>query len=272
MITEDQLEQLAIQWFQDTGGENIDPSSPVGYAGTRHRTLNIERRREEKRSLAEEVAKSEHTVCRPFRACNSMDDGTQDVAMGYAYRGQAYRRVGNTSQQLSREEYNRILLERLHGDQRWENQTAEGWSLDDLDGVEITRTVEESIRRGRVDDPGTRDPAEVLRGLGLMKGGSMAFVMNEAALFPPYSALLRQFTRQSEGIPQLATNLATKCRERQPDVWANGVERQTRIRHSGLISSLNANVADWWLHSQNAYNQKDPSLNAKRANPCFPEN
>lgn len=89
----------------------------------------------------------------------------------YAYRGQAYRRVGNTSQQLTREEYNRIILERLHGDQRWENQTAEGWSLDDLDGVEITRTVEESIRRGRVDDPGTRDPAEVLRGVGLMKDG-----------------------------------------------------------------------------------------------------
>ncbi|MBP9914310.1 MAG: ATP-binding protein [Opitutaceae bacterium] len=31
----------------------------------------------------------------------------------YSYRGQAYRRVGNTSRQLSREEYNRILLERL---------------------------------------------------------------------------------------------------------------------------------------------------------------
>ena len=41
MITEDQLEQLAIQWFQDTGGENIE-----------HRTLNIERRSEEMRSLA----------------------------------------------------------------------------------------------------------------------------------------------------------------------------------------------------------------------------
>jgi hypothetical protein len=24
MINEDQLEQLAIQWFQDTGGENIE--------------------------------------------------------------------------------------------------------------------------------------------------------------------------------------------------------------------------------------------------------
>lgn len=91
----------------------------------------------------------------------------------YSYRGQAYRRVGNTSRQLSREEYNRILLERLHGDQRWENQPATGWSLADLDVAEITRTLEESIRRGRADDPGTRDPAEMLRGFGLMKDGQI---------------------------------------------------------------------------------------------------
>ena len=84
MITEDPLEQLAIQWFQDTGGENID-----------HRTLNIERRSEEMRSLVEvpprvatpgrvshEVTKSEHTMCRPLRAWNTMDDGTQGVAVG----------------------------------------------------------------------------------------------------------------------------------------------------------------------------------------------
>ena len=42
MITEDQLEQFAIQWFQDTGRENIE-----------HRTLNMERRSEEKGNLAE---------------------------------------------------------------------------------------------------------------------------------------------------------------------------------------------------------------------------
>ena len=87
----------------------------------------------------------------------------------YAYRGHAYRRVGNTSRQLSREEYNRILLERLHSDQRWENRAATGWSIADLDDVEIIRTLEESIRRGRADDPGIRDPVEILRGMGLMK-------------------------------------------------------------------------------------------------------
>jgi ATP-dependent DNA helicase RecG len=94
-------------------------------------------------------------------------------AQPYTYRGQAYRRVGNTSRQLAREEYNRILLERLHGDERWENRHATAWSVADLDAEEVLRTLEEAIRRGRADDPGTRDPAEVLRGLGLMKDGQL---------------------------------------------------------------------------------------------------
>ena len=69
MITEDQVEQLAIQWHGL--GRNIE-----------HRTLNIERRSEEKRSLAEEVAKPEHPIGRPFRAWNPVGDGTQGVALG----------------------------------------------------------------------------------------------------------------------------------------------------------------------------------------------
>ena len=89
----------------------------------------------------------------------------------YSYRGQAYRRVGNTSPVMSRDEYNRKLLERLHGEHRWENEPAGGWTVADLDGQEIVRTVEEAIRRGRAEDPGTRDPAELLRGLGLTKNG-----------------------------------------------------------------------------------------------------
>lgn len=88
----------------------------------------------------------------------------------YSYRGQAYRRVGNTSPEMSRDEYNRILLERLHGESRWENNVVENWTTSDLDVAEITRTVEEAIRRGRAEDPGTRDPMALLRGFGLMRG------------------------------------------------------------------------------------------------------
>jgi ATP-dependent DNA helicase RecG len=96
---------------------------------------------------------------------------TQGPVQPYTYKGHAYRRVGNTSTVLSRDEYNRVLLERLHGENRWENQTADDWTIADLDIAEITRTMEESIRRGRMEDPGTRDPETLLRGLGLMKNG-----------------------------------------------------------------------------------------------------
>ena len=39
----------------------------------------------------------------------------------YVYKGTAYRRVGNTTQTLSPDEYNRMLFERMHNEQRWEN-------------------------------------------------------------------------------------------------------------------------------------------------------
>lgn len=91
----------------------------------------------------------------------------------YSYKGRAYGRVGNTSPELSREEYHRMLLERLHGERRWENEPAVGWTVADLDGAEVVRTLEEAIRRGRADDPGVRDVAEILRGLGLMRDGQL---------------------------------------------------------------------------------------------------
>jgi ATP-dependent DNA helicase RecG len=91
----------------------------------------------------------------------------------YTYKGVAYRRVGNTTLTMSRDEYNRMLLERLHGEERWENQVVEGWTVSDLEGAEIVRTIEEAIRRGRAEDPGTRDPELLLRGLGLVKDGRL---------------------------------------------------------------------------------------------------
>lgn len=87
----------------------------------------------------------------------------------YVYQGAAYRRVGNTTLAMSQDEHNRMLFERMHGERRWENQPAAGWSVDDLDANEIRLTVEEAIRRDRLEDPGTREPAALLRGLGLLR-------------------------------------------------------------------------------------------------------
>ena len=46
----------------------------------------------------------------------------QSASRPYTYRGSAYRRVGNTTLPMSADEYNRMLFERMHGEQRWENQ------------------------------------------------------------------------------------------------------------------------------------------------------
>ena len=88
----------------------------------------------------------------------------------YSHRGRALRRVGNTNRTMSRDEYHRVLLERLHGQHRWENEPVPDWTIDDLDASEITRTIDEAIRRRRAEDPGTRDSAALLRGFGLIHG------------------------------------------------------------------------------------------------------
>ena len=86
----------------------------------------------------------------------------------YSYRGSPYQRIGDTTVQMAGAEYQRILVERLHAHQRWENQPADNWSMADLDHRQIVLTVEEAIRRGRMEDPRTRNPLELLRGLSLL--------------------------------------------------------------------------------------------------------
>jgi ATP-dependent DNA helicase RecG len=117
----------------------------------------------------------------------------------YSYHGQAYRRVGNTTLAMSRDEYNRVLLERLHGEHRWENEPAGDWTVANLDAVEIARTLEEAIRRGRIEDPGTREPEEILRGFGLIKDG----VLLRAAL-----VLFGRFERLAAELPQCLLRVA----------------------------------------------------------------
>ena len=118
----------------------------------------------------------------------------------HTFRGEAYRRVGTTNRQLSREEYGQILLEQLHSTARWESEPATGWTITDLDATEIVRTLEEAIRRGRADDPGTRDPTEILRGLGLIKDGqilraAVVLFARSDHLLPDYPQCLLRIAR-----------------------------------------------------------------------------
>ena len=91
----------------------------------------------------------------------------------YIYDGRPYIRQGATTRIMPQQRYERLLLERMHGANRWENQPAQGVTIEDLDKAEILRTVEEAIRRQRLNEPGTRDLEELLTGLNLIKNGKL---------------------------------------------------------------------------------------------------
>lgn len=91
----------------------------------------------------------------------------------YTYDGRPYQRIGPTTSRMPREQLDRLLVEKMHTAHRWENQPAVGIDIQDLDSAEIARTVDEAIRRGRMEDPGTRDPHQILLGLGLIRDGEL---------------------------------------------------------------------------------------------------
>ena len=122
-----------------------------------------------------------------------------------SFRGVAYERVLNTTRTMPRETFLRLLLEEMHATERWENQPAAGWDVSRLDRREMVLTLEESIRRGRAEDPGTREPLEILRGLGLLVDGSrvsraavVLFCADDAPL-PDFPQLLLKVARFKGG-------------------------------------------------------------------------
>lgn len=118
----------------------------------------------------------------------------------YTYDGRPYHRIGPTTRIMPRQRYERLLLERTHGSQRWETQPAHGIEIEDLDEEEIVRTVEEAVRRQRSADPGTRDPEALLFALNLLHDGQ---ILNAAVvlfghadrLLPHYPQCLLRMAR-----------------------------------------------------------------------------
>ena len=118
-----------------------------------------------------------------------------------SFRGVPYERVLNTTRVMSRAAYQRLLLESLHATTRWETEPAAGWTVEQLDRQELLVTLEESIRRGRSDDPGTRDSLAILRGLGLLvQGGQLsraavALFCNDEIPLPDFPQLKLRLAR-----------------------------------------------------------------------------
>ena len=56
-------------------------------------------------------------------------------------------------------------------ERRWENQPATDWTVGHLEVDKIGNTIAEAVHIGRLNEPGSREPEELLRGLGLMRDG-----------------------------------------------------------------------------------------------------
>ena len=118
----------------------------------------------------------------------------------HARRGRPYKRSGPRTVVMRQAEYQRLLLERVHASARWENQPGP-LALADVDADELLRTVDDGVARGRLSDPGTREPDELLRRLGLITedqrllNAAAVLFGSRAALAAPYVQCVLRMAR-----------------------------------------------------------------------------
>jgi len=67
----------------------------------------------------------------------------------FTYDGRPYQRIGTTTSVMPQQQFQRLLLERVHSTQRWENTPA-NFELTDLDAEEILRTLRIGVATGRL--------------------------------------------------------------------------------------------------------------------------
>ncbi len=110
------------------------------------------------RDVAQEITKFEPPVQVHQEQIQIWDDLSVlrlEVQQGedgpHQFDGRAFQRIGTTTQRMPVVEYERRLLQRLHSRRRWENQIAEGWTIDDLDLEEISKTHRISVEVNRLD-------------------------------------------------------------------------------------------------------------------------
>ena len=118
----------------------------------------------------------------------------------YTYDGRPYVRQGPTTCQMDQDTYEWRLVENRDPRRRWEARPASDIGVGDLDASEITRTISAAIDRGRMEEPGTRDPEDLLRGLGLTREDQLlnaaVVLFGEDRLFiPDYPQCLLRMAR-----------------------------------------------------------------------------
>ncbi len=121
-------------------------------------------------------------------------------------RGRAYKRVGAADVQMSRAEYERLLLERQHVE--FDRQLMEGTSYADLDEAKLTWYIRQRAERRGVRAPAT-SPQETLLNLGALaeegseltptKGGLLFFGRDPQRFMPQSEVRIARFKGTTMG-------------------------------------------------------------------------
>jgi ATP-dependent DNA helicase RecG len=90
----------------------------------------------------------------------------------FTFDGRSYERIGTTTPVMPQENYQRLILERAHALQRWENLPSV-LTLGDLDRNEILKTVRLGVAAGRLSPSFSEDAGDVLDRLGLRIQGRL---------------------------------------------------------------------------------------------------
>jgi ATP-dependent DNA helicase RecG len=97
-------------------------------------------------------------------------EGLSDT-VPFTFEGRVYERIESTTRRMPQRRYEQLLLNRAHSRRRWENQGAEGTTLQDIDRAEVFRVVDSARAAGRLVEPVGRDLGRVLDRLSVRRGG-----------------------------------------------------------------------------------------------------
>lgn len=117
------------------------------------------------------VIQLERTEVTPGREVIALAVEPNPGAVSYTFDGRGFVREGNTTRRMRHEEYERLLLERLHARHRWENLPAAGWKIGDLDADEIRQTVADAVAARRLAATPSERLRTVVGRLGLLANG-----------------------------------------------------------------------------------------------------
>lgn len=117
----------------------------------------------------------------------------------FTFDGRGYLRVGNTTQRMSRSEFERRVVRRLEVETPWDRWIAPDWEIRHLDEDEVHRTVEDAVAAKRLTGVLGEKPEVVLRRLelvtdrGVTRAAAILFGKEGGPGYPMGEARLARF-------------------------------------------------------------------------------